>query len=52
MTICMKFNVEKWILYLGWCNPGWTSGLGDKKLECSPVERDLRGLVDGKLNMS
>lgn len=37
---------------LGWCKPGHTYTLGDKRLECSPAERDLGVLVDDKLNTS
>ncbi|KAK4829262.1 hypothetical protein QYF61_002654 [Mycteria americana] len=49
----MKSNKSKCqILHLGWSNPGYTYKLGDKRLENSPVERDLGVWVDGKLNMS
>jgi len=49
----MTLNKDKCqILYLGCCNPGCTYGLGDKRLEFSPEERDLGVLVEGKLNMS
>ena len=53
ITNRMKFNKSKcWILHLGWCNPGCPYRLGDKRLECSPEERDLGILVDGKLKTS
>ena len=49
----MKFNKEKcWILHLHWGNPGCSSRLGDKRLECNSAERDLEVLVDGKVKMS
>ncbi|KAK4806610.1 LOW QUALITY PROTEIN: hypothetical protein QYF61_013865 [Mycteria americana] len=49
----MTFNKGKcWILHLGQCNTGGTYRLGDTTLECSPVERDVGALIDGKLNMS
>jgi len=49
----MKFNKYKClILNLRWCNPGCMYRLGDKLMKCSPAERDLRILVDGKLDMS
>ena len=38
----VKFNKSKsWILHLGRSNPGCTYKLGDKRLESSPVEKDL-----------
>ncbi|GAB0209614.1 hypothetical protein GRJ2_003427100 [Grus japonensis] len=49
----MKFDKSKCrILHLGRGNPGYTCKLGDKRLESSPMERDLGVWVDGKLNMS
>ena len=33
-------------------DPYYIYGLGDGRLESSPMERDLRTLVDGKWNMS
>lgn len=53
ITNCMKFKKDKCqILHVGQCNPGCTYRLGYKKLECSPAERDLGSLVDGKLKIS
>ena len=53
ITNSMKFNKSKcWILHLRWGSPGYTYKLGDKRLESSPVERDLGVWVDCKLNMS
>ncbi|KAJ7423654.1 Steryl-sulfatase [Willisornis vidua] len=40
------------ILHLGWGNPGCVYRLGNKRLENSTMERDLRVLVYGKVNMS
>jgi len=39
-----------WILHLGKGNPGCTYRLEDERLESSPAERDLGGLVNSKLN--
>ena len=39
-------------MYLGHSSPGYTYRLGNKRLESSLVERDIRVLVNGKLNMS
>ncbi|KAJ7420334.1 hypothetical protein BTVI_21854 [Pitangus sulphuratus] len=53
ITNHMKFNKGNcWILHLGWGNPGCVDGLGNEMLESSAMERDLRVLVNGKLNMS
>uniref|UniRef100_A0A8B9CLT0 Reverse transcriptase domain-containing protein n=1 Tax=Anser brachyrhynchus TaxID=132585 RepID=A0A8B9CLT0_9AVES len=53
ITSHMKFNKSKcWVLHLGRGNPGYTYRLGDKTLESSPEERDLRVVVDSKLNRS
>ncbi len=48
----MKFNKSKCqILHLGRDNPDCTYRLGDEMQESSPAERDLKALIDGKLNM-
>ncbi|KAK4810960.1 hypothetical protein QYF61_014432 [Mycteria americana] len=53
ITNHMKFNKSKCqVLHQGQGNPGYTYKLGDKRLESSPVERDLGVWVDGKLNIS
>ena len=50
---CMKFNKSKCgIPRLGWGNPVSMYRLGDKRLESSSMERDLRVLDDSKLNVS
>jgi len=48
----MKFTIKGWILHLEWDNSGYTYRMGDERLESSPTERELRVLVDGKLNLS
>ncbi|KAJ7421939.1 hypothetical protein BTVI_16125 [Pitangus sulphuratus] len=48
-----KFNKGKCqILYLGWGNPGYKYRLGNEMLKSSARERDLKVLVNNKLNMS
>ena len=39
-------------MHLEYGNPGYTYRLGDEMLESSPIEMDLRILVDGNLNVS
>lgn len=49
----LKFKKNKcWILHLRQCNLGCKYRLGNKRLVCSPAERDLGVLVDGKLNIT
>ena len=48
ITNCMKFLIQA---SAGFCTWNRVS-LGDKRLESSPVKRDLRILVGSKLNMS
>lgn len=48
----MKFDKDKCqIQHLGWCHSRCAYRL-DNRLECSPAERHLGILIDGKLNVS
>ncbi|PKU37373.1 rna-directed dna polymerase from mobile element jockey-like [Limosa lapponica baueri] len=48
----IKFNKSKCqILHLGWSNDGHNYKLGEEWLESSPAERDLKVLVNSRLNM-
>jgi len=47
----MKFNKFKCIPNLGWSNAGHEYKLGEEWLETSSVKRDLRMLVNNRLNM-
>ena len=49
----LRFNKSKCkILHLGQENPHYQYKLGDERIELSPIKKDRRILVDGKLDSS
>ncbi|GAB0181857.1 cAMP-dependent protein kinase inhibitor alpha [Grus japonensis] len=49
----MRFSKAKCkVLHMSWCNRGYPYWLGNKGIESSPEEKDLRVLVDEKLDIT